>query len=673
MKLLSIIFLSAFCQMAISAQSSSVEKLWVVSIKGTVTEGKKSELVNRGLEILRFIPDQSFLVRGPESAFRSLKSVSGYRELDRQKKISEEIVPLSLFSRDQSVGVVISGFTSQDLEKIMSEEEEINWLSVDGRVGVAVIHRQQLESLADRPQIEFVQEIPQFETMNFKVDFKADFELEEASRSVPGDYSDITGVETGTQLMNVSGMWSLGLTGSGQKVAVADTGFDTGVLANLHPGLFGAVSEGKAFGVGAKIWNDINGHGTHVAGSVAMREGPSQSKIVGPAYDSQIIAQGLWSPILNNLSVPPRLNTLFSHAVESGAFIHTNSWGNPAKLGAYDTFSQQVDEFQWNNPNFLILFAAGNSGCDADLDGRIDPGSVTAPGTAKNALTVGASEGTTTIGGIQRLVGELNPDTVKKCWRHPLLSGGKLSDNEKGIAVFSSRGPTLDGRIKPEIVAPGTNILSLQSQDPKAGKLWGAYNSLYAFAGGTSMATPLTAGAAALTRQFLIEKMGQKEPSSALIKATLMQTASDLSPGQYGTDPATQELSLRPNSDQGFGRVDLGKMTSRTLQVIDAKVGVGAGESLEYSIDSKPGDVVGLTLVYNDAPAAINSTKNLVNNIDVEVVQNGVVLARSESKVNNFETLQFQVGEGEVKLRVLGSSIPMGKNGKSPFAVVIER
>ncbi len=666
-------FVFAFGFKAHSNQFDASEKLWILNVKGPITELKKSEISKQGFEILRYVPEDSLIVRGQEPGFRNLKSIDGYQPLSQKMKFSEEIIPLSLYSRDQNVAVVISSFSIQDLERVVVSHSHVNWLSIDGRVAVALINREELESLANLSQVEYIQELPQFETMDFKVDFKVDSLERDSVQALPGDYSDITGVETGTLLMKTEALWNMGIKGQGQKVAVADTGLDSGVMSTLHPGLFGAVSQGKAFGIGASNWGDGNGHGTHVTGSVAMREGPSQSKLKGAAFEAQIVAQGLWSPILNNLSLPPRLGTLFSHALENGAFIHTNSWGNPSKLGVYDSFAQQVDEFQWNNPNFLLLFAAGNSGCDANLDGRIDPGSVSSPGTAKNALTVGASEGLTTIGGIQKLVGEMNPDTVKRCWRHPLLSGGKLSDNEKGIAVFSSRGPTLDGRIKPEIVAPGTNILSLQSQDPKAGKLWGAYNSLYAFAGGTSMATPLAAGAAALTREFLIKNLDQKEPSSALIKAVMMQTASDLFPGQYGTEPATQELSVRPNSDQGFGRVDLNNLASSQLQVHDVKVGVGTGETLEFPLTVNSSEKVGVTLVYTDAPGSIGSSRNLVNNIDLEVVQNGVVVMKSNSNVNNFETLSFDQLDGEVQIRVTGASVPMGKNGKAPFALVIQR
>src|SRR5690606_31361767 len=109
------------------------------------------------------------------------------------------------------------------------------------------------------------------------------------------------------------------------------------------------------------------------------------------------------------------------------------------------------------------LYAAGNAGPSTQTVGS--------PGTAKNVLTVGATE-------------NYRPDIDTQ------------SDNPNTVANFSSRGPTADGRIKPDVVAPGTWILSMRASQAPDNSFWGTFNSDYAFMGGTSMATPLTAGAA---------------------------------------------------------------------------------------------------------------------------------------------------------------------------------
>ncbi|RYZ76916.1 MAG: serine protease, partial [Proteobacteria bacterium] len=331
----------------------------------------------------------------------------------------------------------------------------------------------------------------------------------------------------------------------------------------LSPDFNGAVVKGQIFGLFSKSWDDPMGHGTHVAGSVLGRGTVSGGKLHGGAYDAQFIPQGMWSPMLKNLTVPTKVTDLFEKSYAEGARIHTNSWGSPRNLGAYDAMASSVDEFMFNNPDMLILFAAGNSGVDMNKDGRIDAGSVCSPGTAKNTLTVGASENVTTTGGIQVPINKLR--SAKDSWAAEPIFSSMLSDNANGMAMFSSRGPTLDGRFKPEIVAPGTNILSARSHVAGASELWGAYNADYVYSGGTSMATPLAAGGAAVTRQILQDKMKIANPSAVLLKATLMHTAFDMYPGQYGEvgQAAGQELlTRRPNIDEGYGRMDLARVVS---------------------------------------------------------------------------------------------------------------
>lgn len=136
----------------------------------------------------------------------------------------------------------------------------------------------------------------------------------------------------------------------------------------------------------------------------------------------------------------------------------------------------------------LILFSAGNNGTDTNQNGVFDSDSIGQPGTAKNVVTVGASENLRATGGY-------NPggDCTRwgSCWPNDFgttpLSNDTPSDNANGMAAFSSRGPTDDGRIKPDIVAPGTNILSTRSHQAQAGTGWGSYNGDYIFEGGTSM------------------------------------------------------------------------------------------------------------------------------------------------------------------------------------------
>src|SRR5262249_34667087 len=132
------------------------------------------------------------------------------------------------------------------------------------------------------------------------------------------------------------------------------------------------------------------------------------------------------------------------------------------------------------------------------------------------------------------------------------LASDRTADNPDGIVAFSSRGPTRDRRFKPDVVAPGTYVLSARSRDTMSTG-WGvSADSLYMFDGGTSMATPLVAGCCALVREYLSSQKNIDRPSAALVKAMLINGAVGI-PGQY----TPSECGPVPNFVDGFGRVDM--------------------------------------------------------------------------------------------------------------------
>ncbi|MFL7792053.1 MAG: S8 family serine peptidase, partial [Anaerolineae bacterium] len=124
-----------------------------------------------------------------------------------------------------------------------------------------------------------------------------------------------------------------------------------------------------------------------------------------------------------------------------------------------------------------------------------------------------------------------------------------ISDEPWGLAAFSSRGPAPDGRVRPDLVAPGTNILSARSHHSAASYAY-PYGDDYAFASGSSQATPIASGAAALARQWYTSQ-GIITPSAALLRATLIHGATGLSPGQYG--PALTGTLIISDDVEGTG------------------------------------------------------------------------------------------------------------------------
>jgi hypothetical protein len=649
---------------------------WIIQFKNHIQEADKNKLIQSGIQIHSYMPEDALIVRATAKQVAQLKSQAAIQAIvafTPVMKLSPTLGALSSLTSTNRETFIVSLFNQKELNQITNQIQNLSQNILvqksRGRSIVVTATRSQLLALAAVQGVESVQAFIQVEPLHQL------FDATDVTPQAPGDYSDINGYETGTQVMNFEAAWAAGLTGQNQIVGMADTGLDSGDAKAIHPDFQGAVKSGYAVGMFGKTWADPMGHGTHVAGSVLGRGTASGGKLRGGAYSAQIVAQGMWSPVLNNLSVPANLIGMFNQAYADGARIHTNSWGAAANFGAYEKMAASVDEVMFDKQDLLILFAAGNSGVDKNRDGRIDPNSIGTPGTSKNALTVGASENLVFNGGIQKKVGELK--SSPESWPVTPITESKLSDDINGLAMFSSRGPTLDGRLKPEIVAPGTNILSVHDQQPGAEVLWGLYNNDYAWSGGTSMATPLTAGAAALARQFLIEKMNIANPSAALVKALLMNSAFDMYPGQYGEVGVArgQELATRrPNSDEGYGRVDLAQMMKQgqnsNTMIVDSS-GVATGEVSEATMKLTQAGQVQITLVWTDAPGSVSASKALVNDLDLEVtLPDGKVLAHND-QINNNSLVEAATTEGDLKVRVKGVNVPMGKNGKQPYALVI--
>lgn len=651
---------------------------FVIQFQNKITNNDKAMLEANQIRIFRFIPDDALIVRATAQQLTQFQSahaqVRAFMPYKGVVKISDTIPNLSVFSISKRENILVSAFTADDakniLAKIQSADSSVQVIDLTGR-HIAFQGSVNLASLlADMSGVEFIQRLDNMKSMH--MDLKVDEVSPVHPVSVKGDYSDLNADEGGTKVMNFESAWAQGFKGSGQIAAMADTGLDSGDKNTLSPDFKDAVKSGFSYGMGAISWNDPMGHGTHVAGSVVSRGVSSNGMFRGGAYEAMLIGQGMWSPILDNLTVPPKLVKLFDTAYNEGARVHTNSWGSARNFGDYDSMAQQVDEYMWAHPDFLILFAAGNSGVDMNKDGVIDPGSVSSPGTAKNCLTVGASENTTSTGGIQVPISKLK--IAKEVWSAEPIFSSKISDNPNGMAMFSSRGPATDKRIKPEISAPGTNILSNRSPVPTAEVMWGEYNQYYVFAGGTSMATPLTAGAAILTREILAKRYGITNPSAALIKATLVHTAFDMYPGQYGEGTPTQELKTRrPNSDEGYGRVDMKQLVDigAAMNLVDEEAGLATGEKFERTVQVVNGKLLA-NLMYTDAPGTPAAGKALVNNLDLELVDaQGAVVAGNHDTINNNEIIELSnLPNGNYTLRVVGLNVPMGKNGKQPFALV---
>jgi len=399
--------------------------------------------------------------------------------------------------------------------------------------------------------------------------------------------------------------------GAGEIVCVADTGFDQGSASGAHPAFIGRVTKLYDLGRPGKF-NDPHGHGTHVCGSVLGDGGSTtmEGKIRGTAPKARLVVQSLIGPGGGLSGIPFDLTDLFEkpYAVD-GARVHTNSWGSTTPGLPYDQSSREIDEFVWDHPDLVVCFAAGNDGIDADGDGVVDPAQIGSEAAAKNCITVGASESLRPLVNASRpTYGSLRPGSFPK---NP-IHDDPMADHAEGMAAFSSRGPTQERRFKPDVVAPGTSILSAHSRSaPPAGATFGTSSDPdYFFDTGTSMATPLVAGCAAVIRETLV-KNGTPTPPAALVKALLINGAVEV-PGQYSPSEAGPSFNI----NSGFGRVDL----HGSVVVPGPTADFGIGDALEqddektFTVEIPADSDFKITLVWSDPPGSL-----LQNDLDLIV------------------------------------------------------
>lgn len=501
-----------------------------------------------------------------------------------------------------------------------------------------------------------------------------------------------------TGVMNANDIGNtLGLTGNGEIIGIADTGLDSGDPSTIHPDFRERIKELMSYPINS-LYNEYvknpgdndgpkdedSGHGTHVSGSV-LGDGSSSVAannnivIKGLAYEAKLVFQAIeqwmdWTdkarlewkqqtgrppPEFGLFGIPNTISEIFEYAYKKGCRIHSNSWGG-GEPGDYDGQCRELDTFVWEQKDFAILFAAGNDGSDANSDGKIDLTSVTSPGTAKNCITVGASEN-------QRP--EFVTESYFKWWPldYPVspIKDDPMTDSTTDVVAFSSRGPTIDKRIKPDIVAPGTFILSTRSRYIALNNYGWAkfpYNKDYFFMGGTSMATPLTAGGVAVIRQFLRTKTNIQKPSAALLKATLVHGAKRMN-YRYAAEAGSGLYDM----EQGWGLVNIKESVSPVsgnIAYIDRKVGLKTGEVASFETEINASNIpFKVTMVYSDypGPGLINNLNLVVTDPNGRRYHGNIFEEPFDSRldtVNNVEAVFIQDPvKGKYKIEVIGSNV----------------
>ncbi|SFN36756.1 Serine protease, subtilisin family [Nitrosospira briensis] len=463
--------------------------------------------------------------------------------------------------------------------------------------------------------------------------------IEEVAEHIEDNVNAAGTIQSGTA--NNPVIWNQGLHGEGQVIGLIDSAppdinhcfFQDPV--NNTPGL----AHRKILQIRNASGSAAGGHATFTSGCAAGDDfnNPGAAGRRGGAWAARLVCG-------NNNDIPG-INSMLAElnaAATMGAVVHTNSWhdntagsGNPA---TYNQTAADVDTFTWNNEDHLVLGSAGNNGEEQGP-----------PGTAKNAICVGASQADPS----EMNFGDGNP------------------------------GPTADGRSKPDLMAPGCGIQSATVST--------ACGTGPRSACATSYATPHTAAAAILARQYFAEgwyPTGTPQPqhafvpSGALLKALLLNSTIDMT-GVAGY----------PSNLEGWGLVQLDNALSFPGSASDLRVwdirhasGLFTGDTHEYHVDvATSTQPLKVTLVWSEPPGAAASASPVVNNLDLEVLSpdrtqtfRGNVFAGGVSvtggapdTLNNVEmALITAPTTGDWAIRVIGTEVNVGNPGQG-YAVVV--
>ena len=621
--------------------------LYLLQFTGPLEPGQRAELKKLGVELLQYVPEDAFVAKLNQvspAAVGALSYVQWVGPYRTEHKIHPRLASVAKLAAqtNQTVSVNILLAPNVSAAEIAAVRAHLGGLAQESHLRQGVIVRGelspgQLDALAQASAVLWVERATKRQL------------VDEAAAKIVGGDDGLLATRTTTQ--------QLGFDGSGVTVCVADTGLDSGNTNTMHPDLRGRVT-GFQFYAPLTDGSDGYGHGTHCAGIVAGNAATGETDPdtgqfygLGVASGAGIFVERIFDADANEVNFTSD-ETLTHDAVRHGAKIGSNSWGNDSQ-GDYDTDCAQFDELVRDADAgtagyqpYILEFSAGNAGPNSQT--------INSPASAKNVIATGASQN--------------DPATLASTY-------GLYADGRDTMADFSSRGPCADGRIKPDVVAPGSWIASAASQNALdlAATSWSVIDDYYVYMGGTSMAGPHAAGAAAVFVQFYQATHTNALPSPALVKAALINSADELDQANGGPGPV-------PNNDEGWGRLNLANIITtnfaaapRAFQYVDQTTLLTNGQIFTQHIFVRSaGEPLKVTLTYTDVPGFPGAIPALVNDLDLEVIAPDGTLYRGNQfgagesvpnaptpdKLNNVEgVLLTAPAAGDYQVRVRATKI----------------
>jgi hypothetical protein len=452
-------------------------------------------------------------------------------------------------------------------------------------------------------------------------------------------------------------------TASGFVVDMSDSGIDNGTTTPNH---FALYELGDTDNTSRVIYNNLEGTPNNPSSTLQGCDGHGNLNThIVCAYDNQPVGfphtdndgyyydLGVCPFVLVGSSVifdpdeftNPDFPTLASHAYQNGARISNNSWGESfgnnddnsynSDSQAYDALVRDAQPDVGGNQEMVFVFSDG--------DGGPGSGTVTAPCTAKNVIAVGGIEN---VRSMSTANGGNNPAGDDGCFTFDTDA-----NSANDIASFSGRGPTADGRIKPDLVAPCSHITGgapQSSPPPSPSGIGSALDCFFHFgeefdptelgvcgepgsgfidasnffpvgqqffteSSGTSHSSPAIAGACALLRQYFINQL-LLPPSPAMSKAYLMNST------RYVTGSGANDNLFSNN--QGMGALDLGMAFDGTTRILHDELTAdkftASGQTRTITgVITDPSKPFRVTLAWTDAPG---STTGPALNNDLDLI-----------------------------------------------------
>ena len=587
----------------------------IVQFRGPVLEEWKAAAEDAGAELLAYVHQYAFIARLPEGAAEAVEALPGVRWVGPYHPAYKLFPGLAEAYGAQTLIVVF--FEGEDGYRLLNELAGL---------GAYNLH-------------------PEFNEWNRSVKLDVDGSRIADVARLPGvawvePYGEITPDNRDMQWVDQHGysssdttrtIWARNLTGQYLFVGLTDTQLWMGHDAfrdtlNNTPG----PSHRKVIHYAGS--QGANSHGTHTGGTLCGNDEHvgGTSLHDGLAKDARLYFQ-YYSAFPSGWD----MNVWFA-GPESGvggmrALNHSMSLSRKDTFNTYIFSDMTADQFIWNHRNFTHCNSMGNYGINK----------MGHPVSAKNIISVGATR------------------------------NGTLC---RQIYASTSRGPTLDGRMKPQLVSPGENIIS-------------SYNtgtSVYTAMSGTSMATPNMTASLALIRQYF--RMGhyptgdtatglKLEVSAALNKAVAI----------VGADNDVSGYTV-PDNNVGWGRIDLDSSLyfagdTSSLWVEDEIFGLETGDSALYPVEVLGGEKpFRVALCWSDYPGVMQAALILVNDLDLTVISptgteyKGNVYALGQSDTAGiYDTLNveecFRLDEPETgtwTVRVDARNVP---EGPQPFAL----